>query len=167
MKIKYLGVLIIVLLAGCMEKSAMKKWEEKCNNKDICYIYSSHSVFPYKGEKRDSYHHFVYSSLRKSAIKELLITAKGYADTVQYDHPMSGIDYFNSFEGISSFPAYPNYINEQIAFKNKFARVVFYVKPMPNGEYSYSLYRFLPIVDGKVVKDLELDSLKIVELIDE
>lgn len=146
----------------CTYQDNIKKWEEVCEGKQMCYMYSRKSSISLEyGIGEYAYQHMVYTPLFDSVsslnAKELISLTKSYLDTVSYDQPVRTVAFFNSFEGIS-YPAYQNYINEQIAFKNVFVRISF-IPAILDKKYKYSLYSLSILKNGEVVK--ELDSLAV------
>lgn len=157
-------VILFLLLSDCTYnyKGDIKKWKEVCEGKQICYMYSRKSSVNLKDSTAYIYQHMVYTSLFDSInllnAKELIKLAESYLDTINYAQPATTVSFFNAFEGIS-YPAYQNYINEHIAFKNRFASVGFKATIINEEKYNYSLYSLSILKDGEVVK--ELDSLEV------
>lgn len=157
-------VILCLFLNDCTYQDINKKWKEACEGKPICYMYSrKHSVKLEYGIGEYAYQHMVYTPLFDSInllnAKELIKLAESYLDTISYDQPADAVSFFNSFNGIDSYPAVQNYINEQIAFKNMFAIVGFKVTIINEQKYNYSFYNLSILKDGEVVK--ELDSLAV------
>jgi len=155
--------ILYLFLSACTGKNVVQKWNEECEGKQICYIYATAHTAKFNDSIGYAYRHMIYipmfDSLKENDIRDLINLAQTYIDTVGYDKPINTISYLNSFKGIYSFPAYPNYIDHPLLFKNNIANVGIHVTSIGHGLFDSKIVNFSILTDGEIGK--ELDSLDV------
>jgi hypothetical protein len=168
--LKILPILILLSQISCIEfierrfeKASIKKWEEKCANTNLCFLFHLRFAVPENDSFRIlGYRHSIYvnekiinqDSLATSVIK----LAMAYLDTVSQFLPVSAIFFQKSFEGID-YSLDNDWFDEEKIEKNKVALVVFKGNTTEKHENIQPIWKVFIYKDTRLIE--ELDSVAV------
>jgi hypothetical protein len=132
--LKILPILILLSQISCIEfierrfeKASIKKWEEKCANTNLCFLFDLRSSVAHDPSYY-VYGHYVYFNEEKinqdSLATSVIKLAIAYLDTVSQFLPVSLIFFQKSFKGID-YSLDKDWFDQDKIEKNRVAIVVF------------------------------------------